>query len=243
MAHSGWRTVGGAALLFAVFAATGANSDAPAPQPFTATYEAEYRGIRAGTLTFKLERDANGRYVYETRANPSTLARLVVSRDAVERTVMEIDANGVRPIEWRLDDGKSSEKGDGALRFDWASGVVTGRIGGEDIRFPTEPKMQDRLSIQIAVAVALLRGQAPGEFPMIDDNRVKRYTYTKKEAVGIDTALGPFDTTIYESTRAGSSRVARFWLAPKLGHLPARAEQVRKGKVETVMTLKSYTSD
>lgn len=235
MVHSGPRIAGGSALLFGVIALAAANSEAPAP--FTATYEAEYRGIRAGALTFKLERDPNGRYVYETRANPSTLARLIVSRDAVERTVMEIDAHGVRPIEWRLDDGKSGEKGDGALRFDWANGVVTGRIGGEDIRFPTEPKMQDRLSIQIAVATALLRGQEPGEFPMIDDNRVKRYTYTKKEAVKIDTALGPFETTIYESTRPGSRRVARFWLAPKLEFAPARAEQVRKGKVETVMTL------
>lgn len=234
------RFAAGATLLIGIAGFASANSEATAPQPFTATYEAEYRGIRAGELTFKLERDADGRYIYETRANPSALARLIVSRDAVERTVMEIDANGVRPIEWILDDGKSGEKGDGALRFDWGNGVVTGRIGGEDIRFPTEPKMQDRLSIQIAVVTALLRGQEPGEFPMIDDNRVKRYTYTKKQLETVETPLGPFETTIYESTRPGSSRIARFWLAPRLNFTPARAVQVRKGKVETVMILKAW---
>jgi hypothetical protein len=150
---------------------------------------------------------------------------------------MQIDESGVRPLEWRLDDGKSGEKGDGWLQFDWANGVVTGRIEGEDIRFPTEPNMQDRLSIQVAVVTALLNGAAPGEYPLIDDNRVKRYTYTKKEPARVDSKLGPLDTIIYESTRAGSSRVSRFWLTPKLDYAPARAEQIRKGKVETVMTL------
>jgi hypothetical protein len=42
---------------------------------------------------------------------------------------------------------------------------------------------------------------------------------------------------IYESKREGSNRTARFWMAPSLEFLPVRAEQIRKGKVETVMLL------
>ena len=72
---------------------------------------------------------------------------------------------------------------------------------------------------------------------LIDDNRVKRYTYTKKEPARVDSKLGALDTIIYESTRTGSSRVSRFWLTPQFEYAAARAEQVRKGKVETVMTL------
>ena len=37
--------------------------------------------------------------------------------------------------------------------------TVTGAIEGEDIRYRREPNLQDRLSIQIAVSTALLRGQ------------------------------------------------------------------------------------
>jgi hypothetical protein len=230
------------AVLALILTALICNADAATtPRAFTATYEVSYRGIRAGTLTFRLQRDdASGRYIYETRANPSGLARLIVSGSAVERSVMQIDANGVRPLEWRLDDGKSGEKADGALNFDWANAVATGRIEGEDIRIPTEPDMQDRLSIQIAVVAALLNGKEPGVYPLIDDNRVKRYTYTKKEPARVDSKLGPLDTVIYESTRAGSSRVSRFWLAPQFDYAPARAEQIRKGKVETVMTLVAW---
>jgi hypothetical protein len=224
--------------LWAAMLGATARAEPAAPDPFVATYSVSYRGISAGTLMFSLVRDAaSGHYVYETRVSPSTLARLVVSRAALERSVISIGPEGVRPIEWQLDDGKSSEAEDGRLRFDWEHGRVTGRIKEEDVDLPTEPGLQDRLSIQIAVVAALMRGQEPGTLPLIDDNRVKRYVYTRKQAQALDTPLGKVDTIVYESTREGSSRVSRFWLAPGLQFVPARAEQVRKGKVETVMVL------
>lgn len=225
-----------AALLFT----TAAGADAIFPKPFTATYEVTYRGMRAGRLTFKLSRDdATGRYTYETTADPSMLARLVVSSAAIERSVMEIGPDGVRPVEWHLEDGKSSAAKDGRLSFDWTRNVATGEIEGEKIELPLEAGLQDRLSIQIDVVTSLLRGEDPGTIPLIDDNRVKRYSYVKKETASIDTKLGKLDTVLYESTREGSNRQSRFWLVPNMEYLAARAEQVRKGKVETVMTLVS----
>lgn len=217
-----------------------AQADTVLPKPFTATYEVTYRGMRAGKLTFKLSRDdATGRYTYETSAEPSMLARLVVSSAALERSVMEIGPEGVRPIDWHLDDGKSGTAKDAKLHFDWARNLATGEIEGEQIELGLEPGLQDRLSIQIDVVTSLLRGEEPGTIPLIDDNRVKRYSYVKKEAAVMETKLGRLDTVLYESTREGSNRQSRFWLVPKMEFLAARAEQVRKGKVETVMVLTS----
>ncbi len=227
-------------LIATLLLGTAAGADAILPKPFTATYDVTYRGMRAGQLTFKLTRDeATGRYTYETTAEPSLLARIVVSSAAVERSVMEIGPEGVRPIEWQLDDGKSGDSKDGTLQFDWSKNLVTGVIEGEQISLPLEPGLQDRLSIQIDVVTSLLRGEEPGVIPLIDDNRVKRYSYVKKDAVTIDTRLGKLDTVLYESTRQGSNRQSRFWLVPNMEYLAARAEQVRKGKVETVMVLQS----
>jgi hypothetical protein len=230
-----------AALLFTWIGGSAPANAAPiAPQPFVAKYAASYRGMEAGTVTFSLQRDAaTGRYIYESTAEPSFLARLVVSRDVAERSEMLIDEKGVRPLEWRFDDGRSGDAKDGALSFAWESGRVSGTIEQHKIDFPTQERMQDRLSIQIHVATQLLRGEEPGTVPMIDDNRVKEYTYARTGTATLDTPLGKIDTVIYESTRPGSSRVARFWLAPSLEYLPMRAEQVRKGKVETVMVIKS----
>jgi hypothetical protein len=225
-------------LATALLAST-AHAEYAVPQPFTATYAVSYRGIGAGTITFKFSHDpATGRYTYETHPNPGVLARLFISKQAVERSVMEIDAAGTRPVEWRLDDGKSSKDGDGELHFDWSRNAVTGTVEGKPVDITADPGTQDRSSIQIAVTTALLRGVEPGTIALIDDNRIKRYIYTKKEQASVDSALGKLDTVIYESTReGGSSRTSRFWMAPSLEYLPVRAEQIRKGKVETVMVL------
>lgn len=239
------------ALLATVLFATAAHaqsSQAPSqpqaqvlPKPFTATYAVSYRGMRAGNLTFKLSRDpATGRYTYETTADPSMLARIMVSSAAVERSVMEIGPQGVRPIDWQLDDGKSGTARDGKLHFDWQKKAASGVIEDQKIELPLEPGVQDRLSIQIDVVTSLLRGEEPGLIPLIDDNRVKRYSYVKKETSVAETDLGRFDAVVYESTREGSSRQSRFWLVPKMEYLAARAEQIRKGKVETVMVLTAF---
>ena len=102
------------------------------PRPFSATYAVTYRGIGAGTITFDFAHDAaTGRYIYETHASPTALARLFVSKAAMERSVMEIDDAGTRPIDWQLDDGKSGKEDDGELHFDWSRKLVTGVIEGE----------------------------------------------------------------------------------------------------------------
>jgi hypothetical protein len=213
------------------------SQQAAAPRPFVATYEVSYRGIGAGTLTFTLSRDpATGQYTYETSANPSMLARFVIGRSALERSVMEIGPQGVRPLEWHFEDGKSGD-GDGALHFDWSANKATGKVGDKNVDLALEPGVQDRQSMQISVATTLLRGQEPGAISLIDDNRVKRYNYERQRTETLDSKLGKLDTVVYQSTREGSNRLSRFWLVPKLEYVAARAEQVRKGKVETVMVL------
>jgi len=229
-----------AVLTLAGLSAVDASADPAKPEPFVATYAASYRGIGAGKLTFTLKPAAGaGQFVYETTADPSFLARLVVSGAAIERSTLHIDEQGVRPLHWMLDDGKSSDADDGVLTFDWQDNVVSGVVEREAIELPTQPGLQDRLSIQLSVMTSLMRGTEPGTIPLIDDNRIKHYTYTKTGEAVIDTALGSVETVIYESTRKGSSRVARFWMAPKFGYLPLRAEQKRKGKVETVMVIEA----
>lgn len=230
-----------ASILFATAGHAQSEGQSVLPKPFTATYAVTYRGMRAGKLTFKLSRDsASGRYTYETTADPSMLARIMISSAALERSVMEIGPEGVRPIDWQLDDGKSGTARDGKLHFDWEKNVATGAIEGQNIELPLEAGLQDRLSIQIAVVTSLLRGEEPGAIPLIDDNRVKRYSYTKIGAAVTETDLGKLDAVLYESTRQGSNRQSRFWLVPKMEYVAARAEQIRKGKVETVMVLTSF---
>jgi len=189
-------------------------------------------------MRMDLRRDATtGHYVFETHVNPNMLARLFIGRDAVERTVLELTPQGMRPLSWETSDGKSGSKGDGQLQFDWDTRRVTGTYEGKAVDLPLAPGTRDRLSIQIVAMTSLLRGEQPGTISMVNGDKIKEYTYTRGATEELDTRLGKLDTVIYESTRAGSNRVSRVWQAPALEYLPVRAEQIRKGKVETVMTL------
>ena len=226
------------ALIGTLLGSATAFAGAEVPAPFAVTFLAEYRGIEGGTLTFVFAHDAaTNQYSYETRVKPSVLARFFVSPEAVERSVMTIDETGVHPQAWRVEDGQSGNKEDGDLQFDWSQKHVRGTIKGKPVDLAAEPGLQDRISVQIAVMTALLRGTDPGTIPMVDDDHIKYYLYKKAGTVVLDTKIGKVDTVIYEGTRERSNRVSRFWLAPSLGYAPIRAEQERKGKIETVMTL------
>jgi hypothetical protein len=214
------------------------------PEPFTATYAVTFRGIGGGNLIMQWRHDAqSGHYIFETRANPSTLARLFVSGEAYERTTLEATNDGVRPILWEANDGKSGDKNDGRLEFDWNAHKVTGTYEGKPVSLPLEPGMQDRQSLQIGSMMSLLRGVEPTKIEMINGDSVRTYTYARVKTESITTKLGTFDTIVFESTRPGSNRVSRVWHAPALGYVPVRAEQVRKGKVETVMELIELKKD
>jgi hypothetical protein len=208
-----------------------------APAPFTATYTVSYRGFEAGRLTFALRAKEGGTFVYETSAQPGLLAKILIGDQAVERSVMRIDSDGVHPLSWYLNDGKPGDAKDGALTFSWEEQHVTGKMEGQVVQLPTEPGLQDRLSLQVAVLIALLRGHEPGTIAMIDHDKIKRYSYRRAGSEQIKAPAGKFDTVVYESTRPGSNRVSRVWHAPALGYIPVRAEQTRNGKVETVMEL------
>jgi len=222
--------------------AASADSAAPAPRPFVAAYDVTYRGFGAGRLEFRLRHSGPGpRYIYESHARPSMLARLVISSKAHEWSLLRIDRSGVQPLSYQLDDGRSGEKDDVTLDFDWTSATVRGRVEGRAVELPVVPGLQDRMSIQIAVQTALLRGQQPGTIALLDEDRIKRYDYRELRHERITTpAVGEVDTVVFESSREGSSRVSRLWLAPDLDFVTVRAEQVRKGKVETVMVLSAY---
>ncbi|HEY5808203.1 MAG TPA: DUF3108 domain-containing protein [Povalibacter sp.] len=232
------HTVTWIAALCSAFISTVTHAAAVLPKPFVATYAVSFRGIDGGRLIMEWRQDTQaGRFVFETRANPSALASFFVSGNAFERTTLEATDDGLRPLLWVADDGKSGNKGDGKLEFNWTDHVVSGSYEGKPVTLPLEPGMMDRLSVQVGVMAALLQGHAPGTIAMVNGDSIRHYTYTAGKTESVSSKLGTFEAVTYESTRPNSNRVSRMWHAPALEYIPVRAEQIRKGKVETVMEL------
>lgn len=227
------------AQMIAQMIAVGAQAAPVQIEPFKATYAVTYRGLTAGNITFELKREGPNRYLYHSSVQPSFLASMVVSSRATEMSRFIITDEGVQPLEWKLEDGTSETAKDGALTFDIAAKRVRGTVENKAVDLTFEGHVQDRMSLQIEVMRALLQDREPGTIPIVDDERIKTYDYVRRRTEKMKTRVGEFDSVVYESTRARGKRLSRMWHAPSLGYLPVRAEQVREGRLETIMQLVS----
>ena len=227
----------GAVLSLAALPA-GAKDPAPTLQPYKARYQVSYRGLSGGQIESSLARGpVAGQWLYETRAFPSMLARVVVSPQARERGVMQIAPDGVRPLSFDFNDGSADSAKDVRLKFDWAAGRVLGEAQGVPFELAVERGTQDTASVQAAMLVDLLADRAPQGFPILTGSKLRFYRYWQEGRATVMTPFGQFDTVVWANQRDGSTRVTKVWHAPALGFLPVQAVQYRKGQAETQMKL------
>ncbi len=238
-----------AALILASCAARAAAADAPGgaqttpsscPQPFKITLDVEWHGMGAGTSTLQLVRKSPTEYTYQSSNAARGLFRLAIPDTITQISQMQLVDGRVRPLSYIGDDGSSDTDKDVALKFDWTTLRVTGIAEDKPVDAPITPGVQDSLSVQVALMCALAAGESPKSFQLIDKDEVKEYLYTHEGNATLETPVGKLDTVIYTSQRKGAKRLTRLWIAPSLGYLPVRAEQLTsKGKRELQLKLQS----
>jgi hypothetical protein len=229
-----------AALVLQAMSATAADAPAHAcPQPFKITLDVEWRGMGAGTSTLQLTRDGANEYTYRSSNTARGLFRLAIPDTITQVSHFSLADGKVRPSSYVGDDGSESTEKDVSLKFDWTAMRVTGVAEQKPVDAALTPGVQDSLSVQVALMCALAVGESPKSFQLIDKNEVKEYQYTHEGNATLETPAGRLDTVIYTSQRKGAKRLTRLWIAPSLGYLPVRAEQVNKGKRELQLQLKS----
>ncbi|MGA0001276.1 MAG: DUF3108 domain-containing protein [Steroidobacteraceae bacterium] len=209
--------------------------------PFVAAYEVKYANFEAGRSTLRLApAEAPGQWRMESTADATGLARLVAGGTLTQVSTVEVRGEQVRPVRFSFDDGMSRVDEDIDLTFDWAGKHVRGKAKGEPVDLELVADLQDMVSVQLRVMLALQAGSMPATLPLIDSNKIKTYRYTEVRRERLKTAAGEFDTVVYESTRDGSDRITRSWLAPALGYLTVQMEQERRGRRLLSMYLQRY---
>lgn len=226
--------------------ASTALADTTAPQPFSATYDTEWRGVTAGTSRFDLVRVGGNEFTYRSLNLARGFFRLAFPDAITQASRFTIVDGVVAPISYRADDGSSKTDRDIDLDFNWHDLTVTGVAENKPVKVTLKPGAQDSLSVQIALMIELSAGRSPEHFWLVDKDELKDYAYAREGTTTMSTPLGKMDAVIYTSTRmgvppGGSTRVTRFWLAPSLGYLPLRAEQMRNGKREFALSIRSLT--
>jgi hypothetical protein len=238
-------TIAAIALSTAFFDAKAADSvnAASCPQPFTVTFDVEWRGMGAGTSSLELTRKSATEYTYRSSNTARGFFKLAIPDTITQTSDFSFIDGKVRPLSYVGDDGSSDTSRDVSLKFDWTAKRVTGTAEDKAVNEPIEPGVQDALSVQIALMCALAAGQSPKSFQLIDKDKVKEYQYKHEGNATLDTPVGKLDTVVYTSERIGANRLTRLWIAPSLGFLLVRAEQVRKGKRELHLKLRSVERD
>ena len=214
-----------------------ASASADELKPFQASYTWIYHGMTVAVSSLDLEHeDAN--WVYRSKSEPRGIGRLFSERP-VQESVMQVTADGVRPLSYKADDGTSATKRDANVQFDWQNNRVTGVYEDAKVDMPIPAGMQDDLSVQVALMVELLRGHTPDKFSLISGNSVREYRYAREGEETLTTPVGTIQTIIYRSEKQYSPRATRFWCAPSLGYIPLRVQQKKGDDVEWTMQVQS----
>jgi hypothetical protein len=213
----------------------------PAPaglQPYTARYQVSYRGLNGGEIESNFKRGtAAGQWQYETRVFPTLLARVAISSQAHELSVIQVTAAGVRPLSFNFDDGSTGGTKDVRLNYDWQALTVTGSSEGKPVSLTITPGTHDTSSVQAAMIQELLAGRKPQSFKIITGGKLREYRYWSEGTQQVMTPYGQVETEVWSSQRTGSNRVTKTWHAASLGYVPVQAIQYRKGNPEVQMKL------
>jgi len=235
--------VAGAWLLAAPGVCLGDQATAAAGlQPYTARYQVSYRGLNGGEIESSFKHGAAaGQWQYETRVFPTLLARVAISSQAHERSVIEANEAGIRPLSFNFDDGSANAAKDVRLAYDWKELSVTGSVEGKPIALEITPGTQDTSSVQAAMILELLAGRKPQSFKIITGGKLREYRYWPEGTQQVMTPYGQVEAEVWASQRTGSNRVTKTWHAPSLGYVPVQAIQYRKGNPEVQMKLVKLT--
>jgi len=206
--------------------------------PFEVSYTWVWHGAPVAVSTLKLEPRAGDLWQYSSHSEPRGLGYLYPMRPKMQ-SILRVSEQGVQPLSFHATDGTAANERGADLIFDWEAGRVSGVYQGVKVDLPLKSGVQDDVSIQIAVLLALRRGRVPENLSLIDKNSIRDYTYRREGEETLETRLGRIETVIFASHHEGSPRTTRFWFAPARGWLPVRVQQKRLDSVEWTMEVES----
>lgn len=228
-------------LIAALAGAAGLAAETGGIAEYTAEYEVRNGGRHVANAQFGVTGHEDGSFAFRSSARARGILRLVRPDPAVEHSEFRLAGDAIVPASFRYEDGSRKGEDNFSVEFDRGAGEVrvTGPSG--NLTEPLEAGLLDRGSLQVALMRDLAACRLPGPYRYVDDDGVREYRYERLEDLATQTGLGAIDTVRFSQRREGSSRETILWLAPELGFLPARIEQLRNGELDTSFALENVS--
>ncbi|HLU04913.1 MAG TPA: DUF3108 domain-containing protein [Woeseiaceae bacterium] len=203
---------------------------------FEASYTVRY-GPLSGVMVLRLSRHGNG-YTYETSLKPKGLASLFARGTIHETTNLVDDGVTVRPVDYTSIDRIANPVR--TTRYFFYDERVAGEYKGRQIELPMRTGGHNRISVHVALMIALRRGIAIGGFPIFDRAQWKEYRFQVIPEQVVKTASGEFETIEVRYTSSDGDKGSSLYFAPSLSYLPVMVAYREEGSVKSHAQLASY---
>ncbi|MEW5893224.1 MAG: DUF3108 domain-containing protein [Pseudomonadota bacterium] len=198
------------------------------PQGFTARYSLSLEGMPLGETERRLERLANGDYLYATRTQATGVAALLMKDRIREESRFRFSKGRFLPLEYRYERSGGKQARSSSVQFDWKTRQARGNHNGEVWQVPVKPGVLDRLLYQLAVTYDLQTQRKRLSYQIAERGAVKQYDLAQAGEEILDTPLGPQATLKLQ--RIEGDYETSLWLAKGLVYLPVRIEHTEDGK-------------
>ncbi len=181
-----------------------------------------------------------GQWLAETSLRARGVLSLFAGGTATERSWMAPAGDAFHSLRYQSVDEISRDKHRINADFDWEQGVVTGRFDETHFSHPIEQRLDDRVSLQYALMVALEQGRRPDQLQVLHEDGIRSLDVRYLEPKKIKVPAGTYEAIGISYQRQGSSRMTTMWCAEALGFLPVVIEQTKQGKRRFRARLTSY---
>lgn len=206
------------------------------PTEYQTRYEVFWGSMNLGRADISLVRLEDGCFRYQSITHAGALVRMFYGEP---REISEFCLRDGKVRSRRLSFINDKKKKDSfELSFDWSSATVTGP-GQQQRELPDNAV--DRFSMQEALRLWVMRHVdeetvAPLELTMVEDDRMRAYTFERVGERVVQTPGGNFVAVLVERTD-DPKKTVRFWFAPERGYQIVRFERLKDGKPAVEMLL------
>jgi hypothetical protein len=194
-----------------------------------------YDLFRDGTPVAEVQRtiQREGSYYRATSiAEPTGVARLLVSDLLHEESLFAVEGHNVRPLQY-FESRDTDSANQTNIRFDWQQRKIQ-FSDGRSLDIP-EHEVQDISSFQVALMVRPIKELAGQRINVVNIKGIREYRYETPVEEVIETALGKLRTWRIEQRRLNRpERSVTVWLAIDLGHAPVKVVSSKNDKTTTL---------
>lgn len=200
----------------------------PALQPYSAEYRVSMGSLVIGRANITLRLSNDGQYSYRAYTKPVGLAAVFRKDEITEQSEGRIVNDAIIPSRYLYTHKRPKRTRQVNLDFNWPAGRVANQTAGTPWSMQIPAGTQDKFSQQLALILALRRGDRAAEYPVADGGLLKHYRYTEVDRELISTGSGDYRTIKLARNKDNRPSRTTLWFAPELNYLPVKITKHEK---------------